>query len=173
MAGRGPAPKQERRRRNEPERGDWQPTEGSGWQHGEIPEPPDGLMEASRVAWETWFKAWFAVHWDPEDIPAVRQAIRIYDQYERDPSNAAMATQMRLMMDTCGITKKGQQDRHWKPPVEDAPAGREEPEVSGRYAHLRAVPDPEPERCTAMAASTGERCKRRPSGSGSLCETHR
>jgi hypothetical protein len=120
MAGRGPAPKTARRRVNEPGRGDWQPVEGVGWQHGASPAVPDGLMEASREAWSTWMGAWFAAHWTPADLPGLRQLIRLYDQVER--GEFQRAGELRLQMDTYGITPKGQQDRRWRPPVEDKPA---------------------------------------------------
>lgn len=77
-------------------------------------------MEASRDAWATWMGAWFAAHWSPSDLPGLRQVIRLYDQVER--GEFQRASELRLQMDTYGITPKGQQDRRWKAPVEDKPA---------------------------------------------------
>jgi hypothetical protein len=138
MAGRGPAPKPdgERRRRAKPTR-DWKPTPGTGWQHGDLPDPPDGLLKASREAWHTWLTAWFAAHWTPADLPGLRHLIRLYDQVER--GEFQRASELRLSMDTYGISPKGQQDRRWKPPEE----GEQKPEkASGaKYGHLRAVPE--------------------------------
>ena len=136
MAGRGPAPKDDRRRRNEPVRGETTAVEGEGWQHGDMPAPPDGLMPASVEAWTVWFGSWFAAHWGPEDVPGLRQVVRLYDQVER--SEFARATELRQGMDNYGITPKGQQDRRWKRPVveEAKPAGKK---TSGKYAHLRDV----------------------------------
>lgn len=114
MAGRGPAPKEGRHRRNEPERGETSSIDAVGWQHGDVPDPPDGLMVASVEAWGVWLGAWFAAHWSPADLPGLRQLIRIYDQVER--GEFQRATELRLMMDTFGITPKGQQDRRWSPP---------------------------------------------------------
>ena len=115
MAGRGPAPKSDRRRVNAPARGEWATAE-PGWQHGEIPDPPDGLLEASRVAWVTWMESWFAGHWLPADLPALRQVIRLYDQVER--GEFQRSAELRMSMDTYGISPKGQQDRRWAPPAE-------------------------------------------------------
>lgn len=114
MPGRGPAPKkpEDRRDKHEKTRGEWTAADGEGWQHGDIPEPPDGLLKPSLEAWETWFKAWWAAHWNPEDLPALRQVIRIYDQVER--GEFQRAPELRLQMDTYGITPKGQQDRRWQ-----------------------------------------------------------
>jgi hypothetical protein len=117
MAGHGPAPEAARRRRNKPARGDWEPIEAAGWQHGDPPSPPDGLMPASLEAWSTWMGAWFAAHWKPEDLPGLRQVIRLYDQLER--GEFQRASELRLQMDTYGITPKGQQDRRWRAPSEE------------------------------------------------------
>ena len=77
MAGRGPAPKEDRRRTNVPERGEIVEAAGIGWQHGAIPDAPEGLMPASESAWVTWFSAWFAAFWSPADLPGVRHMIRL------------------------------------------------------------------------------------------------
>ena len=134
MAGRGRAPKPDRVNQSDvPIRGENVVASASGWV-GEVPSPPDGLMPASLEAWSTWFAAWFASFWTVSDVPALRQMVRLFDQVER--GEFQRATELRLMMDTYGVTPKGQQDRRWKPPVAGAApvAG-----VSGAYAHLRAV----------------------------------
>lgn len=135
MAGRGRAPKDPSERRNTtaPIRGEMEAVPGVGWQHGAVPDVPDGLMAASVTAWSTWFGAWFAAHWGPEDVPGLRQLIRVYDQVER--GEFQRAGELRLGMDTFGISPKGQQDRRWKKPEAEVAA----PAVSssGRYQHLR------------------------------------
>ena len=141
MAGRGPAPKANAQRRNPSDRrtrGDWQATPGVGWQHGAIPTPPAGLMPASRTAWETWMQSWVAAHWTALDLPGLRQLIRLYDQVER--GEFQRATELRLGMDTYGITPKGQQDRRWQVPEEpeQRPAASSTP-ATGRFAHLKVV----------------------------------
>lgn len=84
-------------------------------------------------------QSWVAAHWSPDDLPGLRQIIRLYDQVERD--EFVRMTELRLLMDTYGITPKGQQDRRWSPPKADvaeqtttAPATK-----ASRYAHLRTV----------------------------------
>ena len=158
MAGPGKAAKDpsERRRTNKPARGEWQATEGMGWQYGRLPDPPTRMLKASRDTWSTWMRAWFAAHWRPEDLPGLRHVIRLYDQVER--GEFQRSGELRLSMDTYGITPKGQQDRRWKPPlydsegrlVESPPAGGEvasekKPDkpvrrrAGSRYGHLRSV----------------------------------
>lgn len=128
----------DRRRRNKSVRGEPASATAIGWQHGERPQPPDGLMQASADAWATWMGAWFASFWTPEDVPGLRQVIRLYDQVER--GEFQRASELRLQMDTYGITPKGQQDRRWKKPE---PAKTSEAKTSGasRYGHLAAVPE--------------------------------
>jgi len=137
MAGRGPAPKPQSQRRTarKPQRGEWQAQPGIGWQHGPIPAPPDGLLAASRTAWETWFRAWFASHWTPDDLPALRTIVKLYDQVER--GEFQRSTELRLHSDNYGITPKGQQDRRWAKPKADEPPVAEK--SGGHYGHLRSV----------------------------------
>lgn len=137
MAGRGRTPKLKRQNpRDVPQRGDWQAASG-GWQHGDLPAPPDGLMPASVEAWNVWISAWFAAHWTPDDLPGLRQLIRLYDQVER--GEFQRASELRLQMDTYGITPKGQQDRRWVAPkaVETPQEGQEA--TSDPYQRLRVV----------------------------------
>jgi hypothetical protein len=133
------APKLNRRRRNKPERGDYIPSPGAGWQHGSAPAAPDGLMPASVVAWETWMRSWVASHWTPDDLPGLRLAIRTYDQVER--GEFQRGPELRMLMDTYGITPKGQQDRRWLPPKAEEPATTtaEATAEDSPYGHLRAV----------------------------------
>lgn len=114
MAGRGPTASTQRRRANEPVRGEWAPIDTSGWQHGPIPDPPEGLKPASLEAWGIWMGAWFAAHWEPEDLPGLRRIILLYDQVER--GEYQRSAELRIQMDTYGITPKGQQDRRWAKP---------------------------------------------------------
>lgn len=132
----GPIPKEHRARRNEPARGDWQPAPGVGWQHGDVPKPPTGLTRASRDAWQAWFRSWFAAHWSPELLPGLRQVVRLYDQVER--GEYVRAAELRMAMDTYGMTPKGQAGLRWLAPKGDAPAADAEPTPSP-YAHLRVV----------------------------------
>lgn len=135
MAGRGPKPKTERVRRAEPERGEYVEAKAGGWQHGDVPAPPDGLKDASLEAWRVWFSSWFAAHWSPADVPALRHLVGLYDQVER--GEFQRHSELRLAMDTYGITPKGQQDRRWKQPEA---AGDESGKPKGSaYSHLRAV----------------------------------
>ncbi len=139
MAGHGPAPKAERRPRSKPPtRGVWKATPGVGWQHGAIPEPPDGLKTESVGTWTVWFRAWYAANWHPEDVPAIGVLIQLYDQVQR--GEYQRATELRLGMDTWGITPKGQQDRRWtRPEADETPVEGPTSTPTQIYGHLRVA----------------------------------
>lgn len=142
MAGRGPAPKEHRQNKYDvPTRGDWQARPGMGWQHGPIPELPGRFTQATREAWDTWFRAWYAAHWGPEDLPMLRYVAALFNRLQAKDATAAERSEFRQLADSFGLTKKGQQDRRWQPPKpEDVPAAQQpEQPAPSRYAHLRAV----------------------------------
>lgn len=94
-------------------------------------------MEASRLAWVTWMQSWVASHWTTTDLPGLRQLIRIYDQVER--GEFQRSTELRLGMDTYGITPKGQQDRRWVAPEQPEVAPPKAAKPQSRYGHLVVV----------------------------------
>jgi hypothetical protein len=139
MAGRGPVPKPttQRRTRHKPQRGEWQATPGIGWQHGPIPEPPDGLLPASEAAWQAWMASWWAANWYPGDLPFLWLVIKLFDAVEQGWAGAALRTELRQLMDNAGISPKGRQDRRWQPPKADVePASKQ---ATSRYSGLRVV----------------------------------
>ena len=99
----------------------WTPATSTGWQHGDIPEPPDGLMPASLAMWNDWFTAWYASFWQPDAAGMIRQIIAMYDQMER--GDLAIVTKMTPLLHAYGITPKGRQDLRWAPPVGETDDG--------------------------------------------------
>ncbi len=137
MAGRGFPPKDVKsRRRRVPPAHDWRCAEGVGWRHGEVPRPPSRLTKAAGEAWTIWMGSWSAWFWGPEDVPALRQVVRLYDRVER--GEFQRHGELRLAMDTYGITPKGQQDRRWRPPDDRGRRG------GGGRGHRDAGPLGEP-----------------------------
>jgi hypothetical protein len=141
----GPAPKLNRRRRNAPARGDWTSETATGWQHGETPQPPR-VSIAARETWTVWMGSWFAAHWLPEDLPNLRLVIKLWAKAWTGKAASAERSELRQLMDSYGITRKGQQDRHWVPPDDlDAPGDEAEDggpvDEAGPYGHLRVVAD--------------------------------
>lgn len=137
MPGPPPKPDGQRIRRHKPAFG-WVPTTSVGWQHGETPKLPPKLTAAARDAWDAWMGAWFAAHWLPEDLPALRQLIRLYDQVER--GEFQRHAEMRIAMDTLGISHRGQMQLRWQAPVAVEPEETPVDVPSGsRYEHLKSV----------------------------------
>lgn len=137
MPGRGAAPKAERRTRTKPLLGLPVDAPGVGWQHGAVPSPPDGLMPASIEAWGTWMGAWFAAFWAPEDLPMLRRLITLFDLVERGEHHRS--AELRMLADTMGVTPKGQQDRRWKRPEQQAAPTKPAGAVPEQYRHLRVA----------------------------------
>jgi len=137
MAGRGRAPKDASARINNhaPTRGELTSADAPKWT-GTIPTPPHCLTPAALEAWATWFGAWFSAHWTAGDLPGLRQMAKLYAAV--DGGDFTRAGELRLWMDTFGITPKGQQDRRWKPP-EVAGTASATKAASGQYAKLRSV----------------------------------
>ena len=137
----GPAPKPNRRSRHKLARGPISQTVGVGWQYGDVPEPPDGLMPASLVAWSTWFAAWFAANWMPDDLPVLRLMVRLYDEIERGKTKAADKAQLHTWMRAYGITPDGQLLLRWaRPKAEEAPTSQSQRHLADDpYAQLRVV----------------------------------
>lgn len=135
MAGRGPAPKLDRRNKSDvPQRGEWQAAAGVGWQHGEIPACP-ARGSAARATWAAWMGSWFAAHWAPEDLPGLRLVIRLWEKADAGRASGSERSELRQLMDSYGITPKGQQDRRWRAP-ERAEAAAPAPSP---YARLQVV----------------------------------
>lgn len=144
----GPAPKPNRRRRNVPARGEWQPAPAViGWQHGKVPAPPDGLRAETVEAWRTWFAAWFAARWTPDMVPGLRLVALSYDDVIRGGVKAADRTALHALMRAYGITPDGQLALRWAPPKTDEvqpspPSPRRKAKsaaAADHYAHLRVV----------------------------------
>jgi len=69
-------------------------------------------------------------------VPGLRVIILLFDQVQR--GNYHRAAELRLYMDTYGLTPKGAQDRRWQPPNEEESV---HPSIAKprEYAHLRVV----------------------------------
>jgi hypothetical protein len=137
----GPAPKKSRARRNPPARGEWKASEGVGWQHGKIPELPAALGPMTQLAWQMWMQSWIAAHWRPKDLPGLLVVAGLYHKVVDDGA-VSYASELRVQMDTYGLTPKGQQDRRWLEPGEPETAAAKKKAKGAKpetYRGLRAV----------------------------------
>ena len=122
MAGKGPAPKHPhlRARANVPERGDWQVLDREPFKKPPPlprPYPRGGWSAKAKGAWQRWWASPMAPMWDEGDYELVDILLKMVHDWWEDPTTT-QATQMRLTMDTLGLTVKGRQDRHWWLPGE-------------------------------------------------------
>lgn len=129
MAGTGPAPAEQRRRANEPERGDWKSLQLEGWQHEPVPACPVRGRFAAET-WTTWMRSWVAAHWGPADLPNLRLAIACWSKIQSGAASREEHALYLRLADDLGLTRKGQQDRRWQQPV--LAEGQERP-------HLRVM----------------------------------
>jgi hypothetical protein len=81
--------------------------------------------------------SWVASNWTPEDLPNLRLVIKLWAKADTAAKPGPLLNPLRLLMDDLGITRKGQQDRRWKPP-EGVDEGEGEAAGSA-YEHLRVV----------------------------------
>lgn len=140
MAGIGPAPAENRRRRNEPARGDWVdlfPVDKPFLP--ELPERAEGdWSERTKTTWELWRQDPATSQYTPAEIAYALDTIRLYDQMT--PSSAS---EVRIRMDGLGLTPKGKKDLRYRvveaevAPVVTASSRRKRDH--DRRARLRAV----------------------------------
>jgi hypothetical protein len=144
MPGPPPKPAEQRARRNTPAGGEWTHAPGSGWQHGEIPDPPDGLRDETKAEWRAWFSTWWSSFWTLDDLSMLRRMAKLLDECER--IEAADWTEkirpsppygeFRQMTLQFGMTPKARQTLRWLPPQEKPVEQDDEDEDWG---HLRVV----------------------------------
>jgi hypothetical protein len=141
MAGRGPAPASQRRRRNEPARGDWidlPPLEAPVLP--DLPRLAEGEWPmGARLKWSAWQADPVTQIWTPADISFAVDTIRLY--VVMTPSSA---NEVRLREDGLGLTPKGKRDLRVRiaaaedgPP--ELPRGRPPKATSDRRARLSVV----------------------------------
>jgi hypothetical protein len=137
MAGRGPAPKHQsqRRRTNEPVRGEW--VDLPLLERSVLPDLPAGEWSERTVsAWAAWRCDPATVMYGPAEIQLCVDLAYVYEQWVQD-GTAALAAELRQRQDGLGLSPKGKQDRHWRvTPVEGAEAPKRK---LAEVRRLRAV----------------------------------
>lgn len=124
MAGRGPAPSANRQRRNKPMRGDWIVLEPLA--RPVVPaldefEPPSGWEcwpTATRMLWDAWREDPVTQTWNASD-----RAFAVDTIYLHAAASTAKANELRLRMESLGLTPKGRRDLRFLLPDETPPEG--------------------------------------------------
>lgn len=110
----------------------WTAAPGEGWQHGDVPEPPEALHSDTLDAWQSWFAAWWAAHWTPADLAGIRLVASLYDNVMHGDGKA---TELTTLMDKHGMTPYGRKQLLWLPPSDED--DEEEPAVPDDLAAKR------------------------------------
>jgi hypothetical protein len=106
-----------RGRRYRPPSRDWRRLTVTGWQHGAVPEPPEGLGEKRRAAWRSWFASWVAAYWSPSDAPNLRIVILSVEHAHRIGATKRDRREAVAWMTSYGLTAKGRRYLRWLPPL--------------------------------------------------------
>jgi hypothetical protein len=151
MAGRGPAPKaaDQRRRSNAPTAGEWTELQADG--RRKVPTLPargkgrGAWSPRTRAAWKSWWRDPVSGMWGEADADLVLHLADLYEEWVREPK-AALASEVRQVRDSLGLTPKGRQDRRWRITKPRGPAEvvdmnqqRDAPKRSSTRRRLRAV----------------------------------
>lgn len=108
MAGRGPAPKPGSRTRHRPQRGEW--VDLAPLEEPLLEPLPAGDWSAESVElWEAWRRDPVSAQWSPADRAFALVTIRLFDV-----KPVGSASEVRLRMDSLGLTPKGKRDLRWR-----------------------------------------------------------
>jgi hypothetical protein len=134
VAGRGPAPKQTRQRRNQPALGDWVRLEAL--RTPVLPELDDLMPDytwpaVSRMLWDAWRESPVTQTWAAEDVALAADTILLHAE---DP--ITKASEIRIRIDNLALSPKGRRDARLLLPEEDAPV-----ETPAEPAPLRVLPE--------------------------------
>lgn len=118
MAGQGPAPKDpgQRRRTNEPARGEWvdlKPVEKAILPA--LPKRKGGWSARTRATWNRWRKDPATTMYGESEIASALDLAYLHHDWTRGDSK--LAAEIRLRMDGLGLTPKGKRDLRWRPPL--------------------------------------------------------
>lgn len=108
MAGRGPAPKESRRRANRPARGEW--VDLPPLERVVLRDLPEGEWPVETLEmWAAWQADPVSTQWSSSDVEYAVATARIHAS-----GPISRASEIRLRMDSLGLTPKGKRDLRWR-----------------------------------------------------------
>lgn len=120
--GQGPAPRQNRQRKQTPQLGDWvrlapmaEPVIPE-LDEFESPDPDLPWPLRTRILWASWREDPVTQTWNAGDLAFAVDAI-----YLHGTSADAKASEIRIRMESLGLTPKGRRDGRWLLPDEEEP----------------------------------------------------
>lgn len=115
----------QRRRYNQPARGEWVDLEPLG--KAVLPRADSRWSEAAKRLWAAWRADPVTAQYGPADKAAVWELARLFDDLAPN--------EQRLRMDGLGLTPKGKRDLRWRTPAEVETAARQ----GAKVQRLRVV----------------------------------
>jgi len=143
MAGRGPAPKpkEQRRNRGAPARGEWVDLPAVDDPIlPELPKRPRGTGRwhaRTAAAWAAWRRDPATTQYGPAEVAAALELAWLHTDSIVD--GEPKASEIRLRMDGLGLTAKGKRDLRWRAPTEHAAEDVKPDRAPREVNHLRAV----------------------------------
>lgn len=138
MAGRGPAPKTSRQRHGAPARGDWVKLEPLAApvlpELADLPAPELGWQLPTLMLWEAWRADPVTQTWNASDLAYAVDTILLHAIAGMTKPN-----EVRLRMESLGLTPKGRRDLRLLLPDEAAPELDAEPEAAPKRERPEAV----------------------------------
>lgn len=137
MAGRGPAPKDPKVRRNtsSPQRGEWITLPPAS---GPVPKLPRGQwMPRTKAAWESWWKDSASTQWGEADRQSVVELAYLHGSLAE--GRVTLAAEIRQRMDGLGLTQKGKRDLRWRVASEEEQAETGPAKPLATVRRLRAI----------------------------------
>ncbi len=137
----GPPPKDRnaRRRHNTPAGGEWidlLPLE----QPVARPLPPRGgegeWSQRAQAHWDAWCRDPANTRWSSGDVAFAIDTLRLVDLFDRQPTGS-LAGEIRLRMDTLGLTPKGKRNLRWR--IAKPGEAVEQPAASSRSRSRRRL----------------------------------
>lgn len=96
----------------------WTETGPGGWRW-QVPEPDEAWHDRTKAAWDAWFHAWWAVHYELEDVESLRSVADLFDRVVRDPSSTGVWSKLQSAMDHWGLTPLGRTHNRWLKPKDE------------------------------------------------------
>lgn len=145
MPGPPPKDRDQRRRQNEPARGEWIDLSAVDLDAPVLPELPKRPRGTGKwhprvvAAWAAWRSDPATTQYGPAEVAAAVELAWVMDDMVRGGA-ATLVSAVQRRSDGLGLTAKGKRDLRWRPPISsEEPAETEKPTPGDTRRRLRAV----------------------------------
>lgn len=116
MAGYGPEPNEQRRRRNTPAKVAKQVSLPASGRKGTVPKIPGHIIATPelRELWRTWWRSPQATQWHTQTVkPILGRLLALHDQEILEGPEPRRSSEMRQLEQNLGLSPKGMRDLCW------------------------------------------------------------